>query len=132
MGTYSEHEQRLLDQQSGADLDRTAARRQAGTIDLTPRWVGLLPVLLEIAMNGSAKGQTEARVELRRMAEAADFWVEHCKSEQPLDTADLDELQASIDARQDELADRLLVAAEVKSLHDELAQREVEGERLDT
>ena len=42
-------------------------------IDISPTWQGLLPALLAVIENGSAEGRAMARVELSRMAEAADL-----------------------------------------------------------
>lgn len=51
------------------------------TIDVTPSWAGILPALLELA-KGDVRRQAEsvnvARIELFRMAKAADQWNEHC------------------------------------------------------
>ena len=51
------------------------------TIDLTPTWEGLVPVLAHILQNSESpsvrKNITE---ELLKMARAADLWNEHCKS----------------------------------------------------
>lgn len=44
------------------------------TIDCTPEWSGLLPVLLALLENGNAEGARTARAELARMAKAADKW----------------------------------------------------------
>lgn len=43
-----------------------------GTIDMTPTWVGVLPMLLAAYENGSAKGRAIALEELQRMAKLAD------------------------------------------------------------
>jgi hypothetical protein len=40
---------------------------------VTPTWQGLLPCLLAVLENGSAEGRAMARVELSRMAQAADL-----------------------------------------------------------
>lgn len=43
------------------------------TIDITPEWGGLLPMLVEVAVNGETlKGRAEAMGHLRSLAEAAD------------------------------------------------------------
>lgn len=46
--------------------------RQAGTIDLTPTWRGILPALLAAMTDGTAEGRRIAREELTRMAALAD------------------------------------------------------------
>jgi hypothetical protein len=45
-------------------------------IDITPTWQGLLPALLAVIEHGNAQGRAMARVELSRMAEAADLYNE--------------------------------------------------------
>lgn len=45
------------------------------TIDLTPTWEAILPVLLAVITDGTPKGRTEAEAELRRMARIADAYV---------------------------------------------------------
>lgn len=42
------------------------------SIDMTPTWQGVLPVLLAGLEDGTAEGKRLARIELKRMAEAAD------------------------------------------------------------
>jgi hypothetical protein len=51
------------------------------TLDLTPLWQGILPgLLLIIEDKGMHKNvKEEARIELRRMAQAADKWNAHVK-----------------------------------------------------
>ncbi|QOC54175.1 hypothetical protein [Caulobacter vibrioides] len=44
------------------------------TVDLTPTWAGLLPVLVELAHEGNGTARPLARQELERMAQAADRW----------------------------------------------------------
>jgi len=50
----------------------SAVKRQVGTIDLTPKWVGVLPMLLMAFESGSPKGRAMALDELRFMAMVAD------------------------------------------------------------
>lgn len=48
------------------------------TIDITPTWEGILPVLLTLAIEGDTGTAREtARQELRRMAKLADWAVEN-------------------------------------------------------
>lgn len=47
-------------------------KQKPATIDLTPTWQGVLPILLAALENGTDEGNKIAREELRRMAEAAD------------------------------------------------------------
>lgn len=51
---------------------------ESNTIDATPTWSGLLPLLLAAVADGNAEGQRAAKEELARMAQAADRWNEHC------------------------------------------------------
>lgn len=46
--------------------------KQIGTIDLTPSWVAILPVLIELIENSSPEGRRTAVAELNKMARAAD------------------------------------------------------------
>jgi hypothetical protein len=50
------------------------------TIDCTPTWSGILPALLIVLEDGTEEGKKLARIELKRMAEIADKYVEHQKS----------------------------------------------------
>lgn len=54
---------------------------ESKSIDITPTWAGLLPLLLAAITDGTDKGGKVAREELARMAEAADRWNAHCKAE---------------------------------------------------
>lgn len=56
------------------------------TIDCTPTWEGLLPLLLTVYEQQTKKrgmaaqnAVTDIKTELRRMAQAADRWNAHCK-----------------------------------------------------
>ena len=49
-------------------------------IDCTPTWAALLPVYIAVLEDGSEAGRVAARVELARMAEAADRYNELCKA----------------------------------------------------
>ncbi len=51
------------------------------TIDCTPTWSGILPALLNVLENGTEEGKKLARIELKRMAEVADKYVEYQKSD---------------------------------------------------
>lgn len=55
-------------------------------IDMTPTWEGVLPIYLDGIKNAHATGNGEllktATEELKRMAQLADKWVEHCKAKQ--------------------------------------------------
>lgn len=48
------------------------------TIDITPTWTEILPLL--IALVKSPKTQKIAEADLAKMAQAADNWNEHVKS----------------------------------------------------
>jgi len=51
------------------------------TIDLTPTWEGLVPVLLHIAQHAtSMTARKDIETELTNMAKAADRWNAHCKA----------------------------------------------------
>lgn len=50
------------------------------TIDLTPTWAAVLPVLLAAIENGTDEGRRMAREELARMAQAADKYNELSKA----------------------------------------------------
>lgn len=47
-------------------------KTKIGTIDLTPTWKAILPVLLHALADGSPLGQRLAKEELTRMAALAD------------------------------------------------------------
>lgn len=50
------------------------------TINITPTWSALLPVLLLAAREATtAEARRTAEEELKRMAKAADNWNEHCR-----------------------------------------------------
>ena len=51
------------------------------TIDLTPSWSAITPLLLDAFLHTTDSGNREdMRKELGRMAVLADLWVEHVKS----------------------------------------------------
>lgn len=51
------------------------ADKTVTTIDITPTWSGLLPVLVELATNGTTtEAKLTADMELRKMAKAADMY----------------------------------------------------------
>lgn len=49
-------------------------QKHVRTIDLTPTWSAVLPMLLAVLEDGSEAGRKMARAELARMAEAADAY----------------------------------------------------------
>jgi hypothetical protein len=52
------------------------------TIDLTPTWASLVPVLMHIAKySESPSGLRDVTDELTKMAKAADLWNAHCKAQ---------------------------------------------------
>jgi hypothetical protein len=51
------------------------------TIEIAPKWEGILPMLLAVIVDGSDAGRAEAAAELRRMAQLADLYVEAQKPE---------------------------------------------------
>ena len=54
--------------------DKQPLKRQVGTIDLTPTWRGVLPMLLAGIENGTPESRKIAIEELQKMAEAADLY----------------------------------------------------------
>lgn len=51
------------------------------TIDITPTWRGVLPLLLAAYADGTAKGRASAFAELQRMADIADAAVAAAKGD---------------------------------------------------
>lgn len=51
------------------------------TIDITPTWRGILPALLAVYTDGTAKGRADALKELQRMADIADQAVADAKGD---------------------------------------------------
>ena len=49
------------------------------TIDCTPTWSGVLPILTTMLSEGDTQARIAALLELERMARLADKWVAHCK-----------------------------------------------------
>ena len=60
--------------------DNAVAPPKAQFIDLTPTWVGLVPLLVTLIENGDAQGRRTAIEEMTRMAAAADRLVESTRS----------------------------------------------------
>ncbi len=52
------------------------------TIDITPSWHAAANIIALVLENGNAKGKSDARADLLRMAELADKWAEHVKATQ--------------------------------------------------
>lgn len=52
----------------------------AERIDMTPTWSALLPAFVAVLEDGTQEGRRIARLELQRMAQAADYWNEHAKA----------------------------------------------------
>lgn len=50
------------------------------TLDLTPTWTAVLPLLLEALEKGTEEGKDIARDELKNMAKAADQWNDHVRN----------------------------------------------------
>jgi len=55
-----------------AGFNGVTVKRPAGTIDLTPTWTAILPLLIEGLQNGTPEGKRLAHLELINMAKAAD------------------------------------------------------------
>jgi tryptophanase len=53
------------------------------TIDVTPTWESILPILLMTIENGTSRGRKVAIEELTRMAQIADKYVALSKEEEP-------------------------------------------------
>lgn len=56
---------------------------ETSTIELTPTWQAVLPILLVTLESGAEEDKKIARKELRRMAEAADRFNELSKAAKP-------------------------------------------------
>lgn len=67
-------EARRRERQARREAEKAAPRtgEVVGTIDITPTWAGILPVLLAAIENGTPEGRRFAISELRRMAQIAD------------------------------------------------------------
>ena len=53
------------------------------TVDATPTWEAMVPVLIYIIHNAQTReGLKNVEPELRRMAQAADRWNQHCRESQ--------------------------------------------------
>lgn len=63
-----------------AENPATAALKTVRTIDATPTWAAVLPLLRAAIENGTAEGRRIAWEELARMAEAADKWNASAKA----------------------------------------------------
>lgn len=63
-----------------AKAERWAAEGKPQTIDVTPEWAAVLPMLLAVLESGTAEGRKAARAELGRMAEIADGAVKVSKA----------------------------------------------------
>lgn len=57
--------------------------KQPITVDVTPTWLGILPLLITLLEAGSVDGKAEAMKELYRMAKLADEHVAYLKSKEP-------------------------------------------------
>lgn len=56
---------------SGANTSRSNPQ----TVDITPTWSAILPLLLAVYKDGNFQGIKEAEGELKRMAQLADLYV---------------------------------------------------------
>jgi hypothetical protein len=52
---------------------------KVGTVDITPKWIAVLPVYIEAIQNGSPSARNAAVQELQRMATLADLYFDHVK-----------------------------------------------------
>jgi hypothetical protein len=55
----------------------------AEALELTPTWAAVLPILLAGVERGDQKAREAAKIELRRMADAADKWNARNQPETP-------------------------------------------------
>lgn len=55
---------------------RAGNKQRVGTIDMTPTWVSLLPLMLIAYTEGTPEGRKIAGEELKRMAQIADAYNE--------------------------------------------------------
>ena len=65
-----------------------ATKRPAETIDATPTWENVLPLLMTCYEDGNARGRNFAYEELTRMAKLADAYVAHRKGPAPVGPAE--------------------------------------------
>jgi hypothetical protein len=67
-----------LESEMGPNFKKSEVKRrlsQSGSVDVTPTWVGTLPLLLAVITDGTPEGQAAARGELLRMAQIADLHI---------------------------------------------------------
>ena len=57
-----------------------ATKGKVFMVDMSPTWIGVLPVLIEMVKNGSPELARDARLELERMARLADETVAASKA----------------------------------------------------
>jgi hypothetical protein len=50
-------------------------KTKAATIDLTPTWKAVLPIMIAALVDGTDEGKRLAKIELNRMADLADAYV---------------------------------------------------------
>lgn len=53
--------------------------KKVQTIDITPTWINMLPLLIEFVSSDNPEVYGPAKAELIRMAKIADKYVEHSK-----------------------------------------------------
>lgn len=51
------------------------------TMDCTPTWSALLPLLIDLSNGSNAEARSEGKKQLAHMAKVADMYVAHCKKE---------------------------------------------------
>lgn len=59
----------------------TEPTSKSQTINVTPTWEAILPLLLAVYTDGNFTGRKESEAELRRMAQLADRYVAEHKGE---------------------------------------------------
>lgn len=89
-------------------------RTPAGTVDLTPTWVGVLPIYITALTEGTPKGQQMAQEELRFMARVADLFNELASAAEGL-ANDTGNTGGVIDGYRDAVREVLAKAAKMKA-----------------
>lgn len=64
----------------GMMKNNTNSEMMTKTIDVTPTWEAMVPILITVIRNAeSSKTLKDMEQELRNMAQAADRWNTHCR-----------------------------------------------------
>jgi hypothetical protein len=65
--------------QSARDIEPEPQRKRVGTIDFTPTWRAIVPIIIAAFQDGTDEAKRLAKLELDTMAEAADRYNASCK-----------------------------------------------------